>query len=108
MLSFKAASSIHARSFDNKSLLNLSKEAACFHCISKFPATSVNFFSDKGHAHCPKCNGQTVVGDTFVQGNFAIRTTLEKKHMEAIQEAFDVRFDFQENTVVREYDLSEV
>lgn len=106
-LSFKAVSAIHARSFKNASLLKLSKDAACFGCISKFPATSVSKFSKVGHAHCPRCNQQTVVGDTLVQGNFAIRTTLERKHMVEVNETYDLRFDFQKNNYVPEFVMDE-
>lgn len=107
MISFKAASNLHARSFKNSSLLKISDYAACFGCITKFPAESVTKFSWQGHAHCPKCNRQTVIGDTIVQGNFAIRSSLEKQEMIDISETFDLSQNFQENKVVREFNLED-
>lgn len=96
MLSFKAASNIHARSFSNKSLIEISKDAACFNCIRKFPAAEVRWFSSLGnHAFCPFCDRQTVVGDTLVQGKFAIRTPLLKQEMIEINEIFNLESDFE-------------
>lgn len=54
--------------FKNKSIIDFSTYAGCYHCLAIFEAKEINQYTDSGKtAICPKCGIDTVLGDSCMK-----------------------------------------
>lgn len=86
---------LHKFSYNNKQEIEISKDAACFHCLSKFDAKKVVAYKGGKHAECPFCHHDTVIGDRIITGKFAIEIPLAKNVFIQLNREYDteVRLD---------------
>ena len=52
--------------FNNKNIIENSKQVGCFHCIAIYDYSEIKDYTDEGKtAMCPKCNIDAVLGSNF-------------------------------------------